>query len=51
MEVFIEAIDRAGRIITEDPLGPPEIPAWNRVFAAIPNFAEKLLEVVRRDNG
>ncbi len=51
VEVFIEAIDRAGRIITEDPLGPPEIPAWNRVFAAIPNFAEKLLEVVRRDNG
>ncbi len=50
VEVFIQAIDRAGRIITEDPLGPPEIPAWNRVFAAIPNFAEKLLETVRQDN-
>jgi glucosyl-3-phosphoglycerate synthase len=50
VEVFIQAIDRAGRIITEDPLGPPEIPAWNRVFAAIPNFSEKLLEAVRQDN-
>jgi glucosyl-3-phosphoglycerate synthase len=50
VEVFIQAIDRAGRIITEDPLGPPQIPAWNRVFAAIPNFSEKLLEAVRQDN-
>ncbi len=50
VEVFTNAIDRAGRIITEDPLGPPEIPAWNRVFAAIPNFSEKLMETVRQDN-
>jgi glucosyl-3-phosphoglycerate synthase len=50
VEVFTDAIRRAGKIITQDPLGPPQIPAWNRVFAAIPNFAEQLLEAVREDN-
>ncbi|OIP63467.1 MAG: glycosyl transferase [Nitrospirae bacterium CG_4_9_14_3_um_filter_53_35] len=50
VEVFTEAIRRAGEIITQDPLGPPQIPAWNRVFAAIPDFAERILEAVRTDN-
>ncbi len=50
VEVFTRAIRSAGEIITQDPLGPPQIPAWNRVFAAIPNFAGKLLEAIREDN-
>jgi glucosyl-3-phosphoglycerate synthase len=50
VEVFTKAIRRAGNIIKEDPLGPPQIPAWNRVFAAIPSLAEQLLEAVRLDN-
>ncbi len=50
VEVFTRAIRRAGDIITRDPLGPPQIPAWNRAFAAIPNFAEQLLDAVRADN-
>ncbi len=50
VEVFTEAIRKAGEIITQDPLGPPQIPAWNRVFAAIPDFAERILEAVRTDN-
>lgn len=50
VEVFTEAIRKAGEIITQDPLGPPQIPAWNRVFAAIPNFTERILEAVAEDN-
>ncbi len=50
VEVFTRAIRSAGEIITRDPLGPPQIPAWNRVFAAIPNLAGKLIEAIRADN-
>ena len=50
VEVFTEAIRRAGAIIREDPLGPPQIPAWNRVLAAIPDIAEQILEAVSADN-
>ncbi len=50
VEVFTEAIRKAGEITTDDPLGPPLIPNWNRVFAASPDFAEKLVEAVRADN-
>jgi glucosyl-3-phosphoglycerate synthase len=50
IEVFTKAIRRAGEIITADPLGPPQIPAWNRVFAAIPDFAEQLIQSIRADN-
>jgi len=50
VEVFSNAIRMAGEKITEDPLGPPQIPNWNRIFAAIPDFSEKLLKAVRNDN-
>ncbi len=50
VEVFTKALRRAGEIITRDPLGPPQIPAWNRVLAAIPDFADRLLQAVRNDN-
>jgi glucosyl-3-phosphoglycerate synthase len=50
VEMFSNAIHIAGEIITDNPLGPPQIPNWNRVFAAIPDFPEKLLKAVREDN-
>jgi glucosyl-3-phosphoglycerate synthase len=50
MEVFAAAIKTAGEIISKDPLGPPSIPNWARVFSAIPDFDEKLLDAVRLDN-
>ncbi|MBM4326932.1 MAG: glycosyl transferase [Deltaproteobacteria bacterium] len=49
-EMFSEAIRIAGDIVRENPLGPPPIPNWNRVFAAIPDFDEKLVEAVELDN-
>ncbi len=50
VEVFTEAIHRAGETITKDPLGPPLIPNWNRVFAAMPDFADRLIETIGADN-
>lgn len=50
VEVFTEAIRKAGKTITDDPLGPPQIPNWNRVFSAIPEFSKQLLKAVRADN-
>jgi glucosyl-3-phosphoglycerate synthase len=49
IETFTEAIRIAGDVIQENPLGPPLIPNWNRVFSAIPNFAPKLIEYVDLD--
>ena len=50
VEMFSDVIHRAGEITIEDPLGPPQIPNWNRIFAAIPDFPEKILEAVQKDN-
>ncbi len=49
-ETFAQAIRTAGELIQNDPLGVPPIPNWNRVFAAIPDFAERLLNCVDQDN-
>jgi glucosyl-3-phosphoglycerate synthase len=48
--VFSQAINTAAEIILDDPLGPPMIPNWSRVFSAIPDFEQKLLEAVTLDN-
>jgi len=50
VELFTNAINKAGEIILKDPLGPPLIPAWYRVSAAIPDFLQRLLNAVREDN-
>lgn len=50
VETFTEAIERAGAVIAENPLGPPQISNWNRVFSAIPGFARKLRRAVDEDN-
>ena len=48
--VFSDAIKTAAEVILDDPLGPPLIPNWTRVFSAIPDFDQQLLEAVSLDN-
>ncbi len=50
VEVFARAIRSAGEMMLEARLGPPCIPNWNRVFAAIPDFPKRLQTAVVRDN-
>ena len=50
VEMFSEGIRTAGEIILDDPLGPHQIPNWNRVFSAIADFPERLLDAIRLDN-
>jgi glucosyl-3-phosphoglycerate synthase len=50
VDMFTEAIRKAGEIMDRDPLGAPQIPSWNRVFAAIPDFGDRLLAAVMADN-
>lgn len=48
--VFSGAIKTAAETVLDDPLGPPMIPNWSRVFSAISGFEHKLLEAVKLDN-
>ena len=50
VEAFTRAIQVAGKEFQEDPLYSPLIPNWNRVTSAIPDFLEKLQEVVEKEN-
>ena len=50
VEVFAEAIRPAGEMVLNNRFGPPLIPNWNRVFAAIPDFPERLRAAVILDN-
>jgi len=50
IEMFTEAIRIAGENIEKNFMGLPLIPNWNRVFSAIPDFAEQLLAAVEEDN-
>jgi glucosyl-3-phosphoglycerate synthase len=50
VEAFTKAIQMAGKEFQEDPLYSPLIPNWNRVTSAIPDFLEKLQEVVEEEN-
>jgi glucosyl-3-phosphoglycerate synthase len=50
VEAFADSIRIAGEQISEDPLGTPLIPNWSRVVSAIPEFFDRLLEVVEEDN-
>lgn len=49
IESFERAMDIADREFLEDDYHHPEIPNWNRVFSALPNFGEELLEAVSLD--
>jgi glucosyl-3-phosphoglycerate synthase len=50
VDLFTEVIREAGDAVRTDPIGAPLIPNWNRVFAAIPDFGQQLLEAVQQDN-
>jgi glucosyl-3-phosphoglycerate synthase len=50
VEAFIKGIQIAGKEFLDAPLGVPEIPNWNRVTSAIPDFLERLKEAVEEDN-
>ncbi len=47
--VFAKGLRRAATEFSEDPLGLPQIPNWNRVLAAIPEFFDLLVDAVDRD--
>jgi glucosyl-3-phosphoglycerate synthase len=50
VEAFCQGIKIAGKEFLDDPLSAPEIPNWNRVTSAIPDFLDKLKELVEEDN-
>jgi glucosyl-3-phosphoglycerate synthase len=50
VEAFSRGIKTAAKEFLEDPLSVHEIPNWNRVTAAIPDFLGKLKEAVEEDN-
>ena len=50
VETFAEGLRLGGNSFLEDPLGHPEIPNWNRVTSAIPEFLEMLKKAVEEDN-
>jgi glucosyl-3-phosphoglycerate synthase len=50
VEAFSKGIKIAVEEFLEDPLRAAEIPNWNRVISAIPDFLSKLQETVEEDN-
>ena len=50
VKTFSEGLRLGANSFLEDPLGRPEIPNWNRVCSAIPDFFEKLRNAVEEDN-
>ena len=46
---FAKSLRAAATEFVDDPTGPPLIPNWNRVLAAIPEFFELLLDAVEKD--
>lgn len=49
IESFARAFEIADHQFLEDDYHHPEIPNWNRVFSALPDFGEQLLEAVTLD--
>src|SRR5262245_56009877 len=49
-DMFAKSIEIAAKTVTEDPLGTPLIPNWNRVTSAIPEFLERFRFAVEEDN-
>ena len=50
IETFTQSIIVAGEQFLTNPMEVPFIPNWNRVFSAIPEFPQMLLEAVEGDN-
>ena len=49
VETFTRALRAAGLGFVRDPMGAPQIPNWNRVSSALPDFLEELREAVEAD--
>jgi glucosyl-3-phosphoglycerate synthase len=47
---FSQSLREAAKDFIAEPLGLPMIPNWNRVLAAVPEFFERLLDAVQKDN-
>jgi glucosyl-3-phosphoglycerate synthase len=50
VETFSRALRTAGLSFVRDPMGTPQIPNWNRVTSALPDFLQALQEAVEADN-
>ncbi len=50
VSTFVRSIRQAAKAYTDDPLGDPLIPNWNRVRSALPDFFDAFNEAVRLDN-
>lgn len=50
VETFSRALRNAGLSFVGDPMGAPQIPNWNRVTSALPDFLLELREAVDADN-
>ncbi len=50
VEAFSRALQIAGRAFLDDPLYSPLIPNWNRVISAIPDFLDRLRDLIEKDN-
>jgi len=50
VEAFCRGIKIAAKEFLDNPLSTPEIPNWNRVTSAIPDFLDKLRKTVEEDN-
>ena len=48
VQVFIEAVRAAIEEFLDDPLGPPLVPNWARIWAGLPDAGTRLLEAVAR---
>jgi glucosyl-3-phosphoglycerate synthase len=49
VELFTGVLSGAGLRFARDPLGLPQIPNWNRVIAALPDFLDELRDAVEAD--
>ena len=50
VELFARNIMEAGQIFLDSPMESPNIPTWNRVDTAFPNFLDELKNAIELDN-
>jgi glucosyl-3-phosphoglycerate synthase len=50
VETFAKALQLAADSFSQDPLGTPLIPNWNRITAAMPDFLDRLKDAVDLDS-
>ena len=50
VELFASNIMDAGELFLKNPMETPFLPSWSRVYSAIPDIMEQLVEAVSLDN-